>query len=93
MELRCGDPNDRGALEEIQRRASAAMPEYRDAILRHPESVELPSGLFNKGRVRVAKVGSVAVAFRFFSRRRRGSRNSTGCLLIRLTGAEESDGP
>lgn len=93
MELRCGDPNDRKALEEIQRRASTAMPEYRDAILRHPESVELASGLFNKGGVRVAEVGSIAVGFSVLLPPAAWVAELDGLFVDRLTGAKESDGP
>jgi GNAT superfamily N-acetyltransferase len=40
--IRVAKPNERKALEELQWRASLVWPEYREALLAHPEAIELP---------------------------------------------------
>jgi GNAT superfamily N-acetyltransferase len=63
MRLRSGKPQERDELERLQFRSSIALPAYRDAILQHPESIELPLELFGNGRVRVAEVDGSLIGF------------------------------
>lgn len=63
VRIRYGVPNDREALEAIQHRASTALPEYRDAILRHPDAIEVPLLLLGGNRVKVAETRSIPVGF------------------------------
>ncbi len=56
-------PEDRAALEEIQRRASLEWEEDRAALLAHPESIQLPVAQLEKRRVRVAEIACEPVGF------------------------------
>jgi GNAT superfamily N-acetyltransferase len=47
----------------MQRRASLALGEYRDALLANPESIELPAVQLEERRVRVAELDSQVVGF------------------------------
>ena len=41
--IRSARPDERHALEELQRRASIALPDYREALLANPGAVALPA--------------------------------------------------
>lgn len=43
MIIRQAKPVERRALEDLQRRASLALPEYREQLETHPDAVELPA--------------------------------------------------
>ena len=55
MHIRFGYLNDRFTLEDIQRQASLGWPDYRDAILKHPDSIHLPPEQLDENRARVAE--------------------------------------
>lgn len=55
--------NERRALEELQRRASLENPNDREAILAHPEVIELPDAQLAAGQVFVAESGGFQVGF------------------------------
>jgi GNAT superfamily N-acetyltransferase len=40
--IRTARPEERRALEELQRRASTALPDYREALLANPDAILLP---------------------------------------------------
>jgi len=63
IRIRFGVPADRRSLEEMQRRASLAVEEYRAALLAHPEAIRLPGTLLAERRVRVAEMESEPVGF------------------------------
>lgn len=63
VRIRFGHSAERTALEELQRRASLVWEEYRDALLAHPELIELPITQLEEHRVRVAEIGSERVGF------------------------------
>jgi GNAT superfamily N-acetyltransferase len=63
IRIRFGLPNERAALEDIQRRASHALEEYRAGLLDYPESIHLPLGQLEERRVRVAEMESQPVGF------------------------------
>ena len=48
-------PDERQALEDLQRRASLVWEEYRADLLAHPEAIELPADQIAAGRVCVAE--------------------------------------
>lgn len=48
--------SDRAELQNIQRRASLAREEDREALLTHPEVIDVPAKFFMEGKVRVAEV-------------------------------------
>jgi GNAT superfamily N-acetyltransferase len=52
---RLARPNERLDLEELQRRASRALPEYREQLDAHPEAIELPLEQIDRGQVVVAE--------------------------------------
>jgi GNAT superfamily N-acetyltransferase len=48
-------PNERLDLEELQHRASRALPEYRAQLEANPEAIHLPLGQIQNGQVVVAE--------------------------------------
>jgi GNAT superfamily N-acetyltransferase len=52
-----------GLLEALQMRASLAWDEYREALLAHPDAVQLPAGQIRDGHVFVALVETEIVGF------------------------------
>lgn len=42
MIIRPARPDEREALEALQRRASLALPDYRDQLTAHPDAIDLP---------------------------------------------------
>ena len=63
MHLRPGKAQERDELEKLQLRSSIALLAYRDAILQHPESIELPLELLEEGRLQVAEVDGLLIGF------------------------------
>lgn len=61
--LRRARPAERQALEDLQRRASLAWEEYREALLAHPDAIALPLAQIEAGRVVVAEAGGVLLGF------------------------------
>ncbi len=53
--LRPGRPQERAALEQLQRRASLMWEEYRPYLLANPDVIELPLAQLQGGQVRVAE--------------------------------------
>jgi GNAT superfamily N-acetyltransferase len=53
--FRLAVPAERSALEELQRRASLMSEEDRDALLAHPDAIELPLEQITAGRTIVAE--------------------------------------
>lgn len=61
LKIRAAIVSEQAALEELQRRASLNNPGDREALLAHPEAIELPLRQIEAGGVFVAEVdGSVA---------------------------------
>ncbi len=63
MILRDGRPQERRALEELQRRASPMWDDDRPYLLANPDVIELPLAHISKGRVRVAEELSRVMGF------------------------------
>ena len=57
LTLRLARPDEHGALEELQRRASLELPDYRDELLLNPDAIYLPEGQIANGQVIVAEFG------------------------------------
>jgi GNAT superfamily N-acetyltransferase len=55
MKIRPARPDERDALEALQRRASLHVPDYRQALLDHPDAIDLPLVQIKEGRVLVAE--------------------------------------
>src|SRR5689334_11468464 len=59
--LRLAKPEEHEALEDLQRRASLELPEYRDQLLAHPDAIHLPPAQIANGQVIVAEfAGDIA---------------------------------
>lgn len=61
LTIRLAQPYERDELENLQRRASLAMPEYRAMIEAHPDAIDLPAEQIGSGDVLVAEFdGNIA---------------------------------
>ena len=61
LTIRPARPEERLDLEALQRRASLALPEYREQLEAHPDAIDLPAEQIENGDVLVADVdGSLA---------------------------------
>lgn len=63
LTLRLAVPDEHDELEELQRRASLELPEYRDELIAHPDAVYLPEGQIANGQVIVAELDGQIVGF------------------------------
>jgi predicted N-acetyltransferase YhbS len=63
LTLRLAQPQERQALEDLQRRASLVYEAYRAALLAHPGAIELPLSQLQEGRVRVAEDAGQLLGF------------------------------
>lgn len=63
MIIRPARADEREALEELQRRASLALDEYREQLEAHPDAIELPIEQVERGDVLVAEVGGETAGF------------------------------
>ena len=63
LSLRLARPNEHAKLEDLQRRASIELPEYRDQLIANPEAIHLPPAQIANGQVIVAEVDGEIVGF------------------------------
>ncbi|HEY0628778.1 MAG TPA: GNAT family N-acetyltransferase [Sphingomicrobium sp.] len=63
LTIRLARPDERDELEELQRRASAALDEYREQLLAHPDAIELPLEQIEQGAVIVAELDDRIAGF------------------------------
>jgi GNAT superfamily N-acetyltransferase len=63
MMIRGARPEERQALEDLQRRASLMWEDYRSWLLANPDAIELPLAQLEGGHVRVADSGGHAAGF------------------------------
>ena len=63
MLIRLARIDELGQLEDLQRRASLALDEYREALLAHPDAIELPARQIERGEVVVAEVDGRIAGF------------------------------
>ncbi|HEY8592709.1 MAG TPA: GNAT family N-acetyltransferase [Sphingomicrobium sp.] len=61
--LRTARLDEREQLEDLQRRASLALPDYREQLLAHPDAIDLPEDQIAKGQVIVAELGGRVAGF------------------------------
>jgi GNAT superfamily N-acetyltransferase len=76
--FRLAVPAERGALEELQRRASLMWEEDRAALLANPDAIELPLDQITGGRTVVAEIDGQLLGF--------------AVVLLREDGDAELDG-
>ena len=61
LSLRLARPDEREELEELQRRASLELPDYRQQLLAEPDAIHLPPAQIANGQVIVAELkGEIA---------------------------------
>ena len=63
LTLRLARPEEHEELEDLQRRASLELPEYRDQLILHPDAIYLPEGQIANGQVIVAEIGGEIAGF------------------------------
>lgn len=61
--IRPARPEDRDQLEELQRRASLALDDYREALLAHPDAIAVPAEQIERGEVLVAELDGRLAGF------------------------------
>ena len=63
LTLRLARPEEHDELEELQRRASLELPEYRDQLLANPDAIHLPPSQIANGQVIVAEIDGEIAGF------------------------------
>ncbi len=63
LTVRMARPEEREALEALQRRASLALGEYNEQLEAHPDAIELPIEQIERGEVIVAEFGDELAGF------------------------------
>src|SRR3954471_24166298 len=63
LTLRLARAEEHDDLEELQRRASLELPEYRDQLIANPDAIYLPEGQIANGQVIVAEIDGEIVGF------------------------------
>jgi GNAT superfamily N-acetyltransferase len=63
LTLRLAKPEEHDELEDLQRRASLELPEYRDELIANPDAIYLPEGQIANGQVIVAEIGGEIAGF------------------------------
>lgn len=63
LTLRLARPEEHEELEELQRRASLELPEYRDQLIANPDAIHLPPSQIANGQVIVAEVDGEIAGF------------------------------
>ena len=61
--LRLAAPEEHHDLQELQRRASLELPEYREDLLAHPDAIHLPPAQIANGQVIVAELNGGVAGF------------------------------
>lgn len=63
LAIRFAFPDEREELEDLQRRASLALPEYRALLESDPDAIELPAEQVESGHVLVAEIDGRVAGF------------------------------
>lgn len=63
LRLRLALPEEHDELEDLQRRASLELPEYRDLLIANPDAIYLPEGQIANGQVIVADLDGAIAGF------------------------------
>jgi GNAT superfamily N-acetyltransferase len=63
LSIRLAGPDERLALEELQRRASLALGEYNEQLEANPDAIDLPLAQIERGNVIVAESGGRIAGF------------------------------
>ena len=81
LSVRRAAVEERGALEALQWRASLMWEEDRDALLAHPDAIELPAEQISEGRVLVAEMENKTVGFAVVLPRQDGDAELDGLFV------------
>ena len=63
LRIRLAQAGERQQLEDLQRRASLALPDYREQLTAHPDAIGLPSEQIELGQVIVAELDGRMAGF------------------------------
>ena len=63
LAVRPAKPDERLQLEELQRRASLELEDYRDQLLAHPDEIHLPAEQIDRGEMLVAELDGDILGF------------------------------
>ena len=63
LTLRLARAEEREELEELQRRASIELPDYREQLMAFPDAIHLPPAQIANGQVIVAEMGGEIAGF------------------------------
>lgn len=63
LSIRMARPDERDALEALQRRASLALGEYREQLEAEPDAIQLPLEQIERGQLFVAELGDRIAGF------------------------------
>ena len=63
LSFRLAEPDECDELEELKRRASLALPDYREQLLSHPDAIHLPPAQVANGQVLVAELDGRVAGF------------------------------
>ncbi len=63
LTLRLARREEHDELEDLQRRASLELPEYRDQLIDNPDAIYLPEGQIANGQVIVAEIAGEIAGF------------------------------
>ena len=63
LTLRIAEPHEREELEDLQRRASLELPEYREQLIDNPDAIHLPLSQVANGQVIVAELDGEIAGF------------------------------
>ena len=63
LTLRLARPEEHEELEDLERRASIELPEYREQLFANPEAIHLPPAQIANGQVIVAEIDGLIVGF------------------------------
>lgn len=63
LTIRLARPEERRQLEDLQRRASIALDDYREQLLAHLDAIDLPRAQIANGQVIVAEVEGAIAGF------------------------------
>lgn len=63
LRIRLAQAGERQQLEDLQRRASLALPDYREQLTAHPDAIHLPRDQIERGQVIVAELDGRMAGF------------------------------
>jgi GNAT superfamily N-acetyltransferase len=81
LTVRVALPGEKKLLEDLQWRASLVWEEYREALLAHPDAIELPLGHINGGHTYVAERGGQILGFSVVLPRSDGNAELDGLFV------------